>query len=278
MVGFDTQMKRCLKLWISLLVRAWDLVHDALCRILGLPLPARCVVIYYHTVPAALRQHFARQMDLILSRAQPISTDMDTPLEPGKLYICVTFDDGFLSVKEHAAPELSRRKIPWTVFVPSGCLGSKPSWLRNAHPTAHQDRVMTPEELRALSRDLLVTIGSHTVVHANLLEVGPERAKVELTRSKADLETILGKPVNQFSYPFGTRNEDLDKLACSLGYRRLFSTEPLPACNGSKEVVTGRVSVDPDDWSMEFRLKIQGSYRWLPVVGAMKHRVCQFLS
>jgi peptidoglycan/xylan/chitin deacetylase (PgdA/CDA1 family) len=121
---------------------------------------------------------------------------------------------------------------------------------------------MTRAELCELAADPLVTIGSHTVVHAHLLEVGSLRAAAELTDSKAELEDILERPIDQFSYPFGARNPSLDTLAQALGYGRLFSTSPQPV-RDTTELVAGRVSVDPDISPLEFRLKLMGAYRWL---------------
>lgn len=256
-------MKRRLKLLISILVRGCDLLRESLARLTGRPLPPRCTVVYYHTVPAALRERFARQLDAILSLAQPISTRPSAPLQPGKRYVCVTFDDGFISVKENAASELARRGIPWTIFVPSGCLGRKPDWLRQAHPAARHDRVMTAEELRVVAADPLVTVGSHTVNHVNLLEADPSRAAAELRESKTALEAVLEKPVESFSYPFGGRNAALDGLAREAGYTRLFSSEPALAFQTPDDFLCGRITVDPDIPDLEFRLKISGAYRWL---------------
>lgn len=255
--------KRLIKLTASLVVRACDIVHDAFYRFIGRPFPPRCIVLYYHSIPANDRQRFARQMDELLKVAEPISTTSPSPFQPGKRYVGVTFDDGFVSVKDNAAPELAKRRIPWTMFVPSGCLGKKPEWLRQAHPAAQNDRVMTPDELRSLAKDPLVTIGSHTVRHANLLEIGPERAQEELCRSKADLEQVLGTTVDQFSYPFGARNAALDQEAGKAGYRLLFSSDPSPAFQIKNQFVCGRFSVDPDMPLLEFRVKVLGAYRWL---------------
>lgn len=256
-------MKRQLKLAISLAVRAWDVFRGAALRLLGRQPPPTCVVLYYHAVPAQQRALFARQMDVLLRLAQPVATEPPPMLQPGRRYAAVTFDDGFVSVAENAAPELSKRQIPWTLFVPSGCLGRQPDWLRHAPAAARQDRVMTPDELRALARDPLVTIGSHTVNHAHLVEIDPERASVELAQSKADLEGVLQRPVTQFSYPFGARTPALDQQARSVGYRRLFSSKPAPAFQSAGEWVSGRVGVDPDISPLEFRLKVLGAYRWL---------------
>ena len=260
-------MKRRIKLAISLAVRAWDILHDTACRLVGRQLPPRCMVLYYHAIPARHRALFARQLDTILKLASPISTNPNGSLTPGARYVSITFDDGFASVLENAAPELKKRKIPWTLFVPSGCLGQQPAWLRDANGAARQDRVLTAEELRHLASDPLVMIGSHTVAHPNLLEVGPDRAAAELGNSKADLEAAIGKPVRQLSYPFGARSPAIDQQARQLGYQRLFSSEPVYAFRSGDEPVTGRASVDPDTSWLEFRLKLLGAYRWQAVVG-----------
>lgn len=261
-------MKRKIKLLVSILVHIHDLSRAALLRALGRNPPPRCVVLYYHAVPAQHRALFARQMDLLLQLTRPLPSDPTARLEPGQQYAVVTFDDGFVSVKDHAAPELQRRQIPWTIFVPSGCLGQSPAWLRHAHPAAQHDRVMTAEELRALTNDPLVTIGSHTVKHAHLVEVGPDRARLELAQSKADLEAVLGRPVTQFSYPFGARTPALDQQARSAGYSHIFCSKPefapVPTLNPQPSTAPiGRISVDPDTPLFEFRLKLLGAYRWL---------------
>ena len=255
-------MKRHLKLAISLLVRGYDLTRSTCLRLIGRRPQPVCVVLYYHAVPAEDRECFARQMDVLLKLARPLRANHAGKLEPGRHYAIVTFDDGFVSVKENAAPELARRKIPWTMFVPSGCLGQTPAWLRHAHPAAQHDRVLTREELRKLANDPLVTIGSHTVAHAHLVEVGPLRAAAELTDSKMELEDILERDVDQFSYPFGARTPALDTLAQALGYRRLFTTAPVVSRDFSG-LVTGRIGVDPEISLLEFRLKLLGAYRWL---------------
>ena len=256
-------MKRLIKLLVSLVVRACDVMRMVLLYLTGRKPPPICVVLYYHSVSARHRQLFARQMDVLLEVARPLSTDPPPALDGGTHYVAITFDDGFVSVLENAAPELRQRRIPWTIFVPSGCLGQSPVWLRRATRAIREDRVMTAEELRALARDPLVTIGSHTVAHAHLVEVGPEQAAVEMARSKADLESVLERSVSQFSYPFGARTPALDQQARRLGYRRLFSSDPRPAFQSSDEFVTGRINMDPDVSPLEFRLKVHGAYRWL---------------
>lgn len=220
------------------------------------------MVLYYHAVPAHHRELFARQLDMILRIARPVPSSLVASMVPGGRYVSITFDDGFVSVMNNAAPELAKRQIPWTIFIPSGCLGRQPDWLRTPRAAARQDRVMTPEELGSLIRDPLVTVASHTVHHTNLLEVDSQRAFEELSCSRTELEALVGKPVDQFSYPFGARSPALDQQAHAAGYSRVFSTEPVPACCSNGQTATGRASVDPDTPPLEFRLRLLGAYRW----------------
>lgn len=267
------QLKRTVKLGVSLIVRGFDAVAEAFTRIIGRPLPGRCVVLYYHAVPAAQRSLFSGQMDVLLKLAIPLSTHPTATLAPGQRYVMVTFDDGFLSVRENALPELRKRRIPWTIFVPSGCLGHSPAWLKHARSEAAADRVMTAEELRALADDPLVTVGSHTVSHVNLAETPIARARGELFESKRELEAAIGRPVRHFSYPFGGRTPELDQQAGEAGYVRLFSSEPSCAEGSADAFLTGRISVDPDNWPLEFRLKVLGAYRWGAWLQSAKRRM-----
>lgn len=267
------QLKHTLKLAISLVVRACDATIEAVRKVLRCPPRGRCVVLYYHAVPADQRSLFSRQMDVLLELATPLPSGPAPLLERGRRYVMVTFDDGFLSVKENALPELRHRQIPSTIFVPSGCLGQNPAWLRHARSETAAERVMTAEELRELTREPLVTIGSHTVAHVHLGEVSAERAQRELFESKAQLEAALGRPVEHFSYPFGGRNSRLDAAAAQAGYRRLFSSEPSCTSGSADAFVSGRISVDPDISPLEFRLKVLGAYRWGSWLQAAKTRL-----
>lgn len=64
-------------------------------------------------------------------------------------------------------------------------------------------RTMTADEVRRLSKDGLVEVGSHTVTHPALSALPVSRQRREILDSKAHLEEILGHPVKSFAYPFG---------------------------------------------------------------------------
>lgn len=255
-------MKRLLKLLASAALGGTDALRHAARRATGRPVPGRCTVLYYHAIPATHRTHFARQLDTLLAFARPVPATFDGPVPDNLRYVVVTFDDAFASVIDNAMPELSQRNIPWTVFVPSGRLGQPPTWLRNAAPEVRHERVMTADELRDLARDPLVTVASHTLTHADLPRLSPADASRELSESRAVLESVLQQPVDLLSYPYGAHTPALHEQARQLGYRRVFTSDPVPAFLRPGEFVTGRVSVEPHDGLLDFRLKMTGAYRW----------------
>jgi len=69
--------------------------------------------------------------------------------------------------------------------------------------TRAEYRPLTVEELKQMDANELVTIGSHTVNHPQLAALSQEEQKYEINTGKTQLETILGHPVETFSYPFG---------------------------------------------------------------------------
>ena len=88
-------------------------------------------------------------------------------------------------------------------------------------------RMLNADELRALSRSSLLTIGSHTVNHPSVGRLSIGDQAFELTESKRAIERIIGKTVTQFAYPFGGLSDYTRKTISILrdvGYERAFST------------------------------------------------------
>ncbi len=259
-------IKRSLKCTISLVVFGAASLSDALRRVFGRTTKARCVVLYYHSIPAEQRTQFVNQLDMIVRHATPIAVGGDVTLEPGQRYAGVTFDDGFENFFEIASPELAKLNIPSTIFVIADAIG------KAFGPEGRSERIMSSEQIRALPASL-VTIGSHTCSHPFLPSIGVEDATREIARSRIQIEELLGREVNLFSFPFGGFNEKLVDICRGAGYRRVFTTLPRIAFEKSDEFLVGRVRVDPADWPLEFRLKMAGAYGWLPRAFEIKRKI-----
>ena len=265
-------LKRLAALSISVLYFGGARLRKGVRRWLRLQTPGTCVVLYYHGVAREHRARFARQMDLLLREAQPVAAGRKEPLAPGVHHAAVTFDDGYQNVIENALPELKSRRIPATVFVISEALGRFPFWLTDPRDPAHQDRVLSPDELTGMASEL-VAVGSHTMTHRALPELSRDEARRELSGSRAKLETMLHRPVTLFSFPYGAMNGELTGMCRESGYERVFTILPGLALSDPEEFVTPRVAVEPTDSAFEFRLKVMGAYGWLPLAYALKRKV-----
>lgn len=232
---------------------------------------ATCVILYYHTVYAEEKEAFARQMDDLLRWTKPISLNEIDALKTSGHYCAVTFDDGFVCVQEHALPVLAKRNIPATIFVPSACLGHRPPWLDETHAD-YQNVIMTQAQLNHLDKKLIV-IGSHGRLHLNLLRISPDEAGKEILQSKKELEAILNTPIEAISFPEGDFNQTHINMAIQVGYRQAYSIEPEQIYPDSDAFLRGRVKTDPSDWRIEYRLKLLGAYRWLPLAFSLKRKI-----
>jgi peptidoglycan/xylan/chitin deacetylase (PgdA/CDA1 family) len=270
-------MVRILKLVISMGFYVGCRIWSWNCRIKRKKLPGTCVVLYYHAVTSKQRSKFARQMDDLIRYAKPVLADTTNPLKSGVHHAVVTFDDGFQSVFENALPELIQRKIPSTIFIPTGYLGRHAEWDSDPESQDCHEKIMTVDQLRKLPSDL-VSIGSHTVTHHRLPLLGEEEARRELVESRQELESILGCDTKLFSFPYGEYNRVLIEWSRQAGYKRVFTILPILAFSEPEEYVTGRIMVTPTDWRLEFRLKLLGAYCWLPLAFALKRKMYLMIS
>jgi peptidoglycan/xylan/chitin deacetylase (PgdA/CDA1 family) len=264
--------KRVTKLCISAAVFFCTLVADTIRRIGGGKPAATCVILGYHAVSAECRGLFARQMDVLLRQAIPISADKRGPLLPGRHYVAVTFDDGLLCVVENAIPELVQRQIPATLFIVADLLGSKPKWTMFGEDYDAQEPIAEGSHLKNLPADL-ITIGSHTLSHPWLPALSESQARLELFGSRERLKELISREIRLFSFPYGAATSQLVDLCREAGYERVFTILPTLAFADPQEYVTGRVVVDPTDWPLEFHLKLHGAYRWLPRVFKWKRKI-----
>jgi len=272
-VGIYT-LKRVVKLIISLCFFAVSWIGATLRRRLNTKTErGTLVVLCYHDVGSQQRQQFARQMDTLLRFAEPAPVDLQPPLRSGSRFVSVTFDDGLITFVKHALPELEARNIPGTLFVVTGKLGQESDW-RHYPDMPYSDRpgcILTSTQLREIADR--VVIGSHSVTHPMLTEISETDAKRELKESRTTLERTLGRDVTLFSFPYGDFDDNLIKWCSEAGYRRIYTTVPSMAPSEVATFVIGRVSTDPTDWPLEFRLKLLGAYRWLPFAFALKRRI-----
>ena len=263
------EVKRFLKLAISMVVWTGDRVAELLQRLVGRPRANRGIVFYYHAVPDSFRDRFVRELDAIERRATVVSLDKLLAAQT-RDYVALTFDDAYASVLQNAIPELCRRGMPCTVFVPSGYLGKRPDWIGNPDHPLMSERVMTADELKSLRGDG-ISFGSHGVLHERMAGLTPESMDREYRDSKAALESELGCSIRWFSCPYGDYDATSLARARAAGYDSVFTSSPGLAPTAPENAwVVGRVAAELDDSKCEFLLKLSGAYRWLHALHRLK--------
>src|SRR5436309_1501972 len=205
-------------------------------------------VLCYHRIggPAELgvtrvaRSVFARQMttlaragwktltlDQFAERLRPGHSALRTPHSA----LVLTFDDGYASLAEHVYPILADVGFTATTFLITDYVGRLNTW----------DVRYTWRRLGHLDWDTIgrwqargFDFASHTASHQRLTWLSDGQAAAELERSRETLRRRLGlEAARAVAYPFGARDERIERLARSTGYELGFggvSGEP----NGSR--------------------------------------------
>jgi peptidoglycan/xylan/chitin deacetylase (PgdA/CDA1 family) len=195
--------------------------------------PVRPLTLCYHATSDAWRNQLSlpprtveSQVSALIRRGfRPASAD-EVVHGRGRL-LHVTFDDAFASTARTVA-SLVARSVPSTVFVCTGLAdrGGAPLDIRELE----EDLQNRPEhlvtlswsDLRELSSDLGVEIGSHTVSHARLWELTDHELAGELAESRASVEDHIGRRCRYLAYPFGRADRRVIRAARRAGYDAAF--------------------------------------------------------
>jgi len=197
------------------------------------PPAARPPVLCYHRVGGQLevgvtrvaKSVFARQMttlaragwktltlDQFAERLQPGHSAFRTPHSA----FLLTFDDGYASLAEHVYPILADVGFTATTFLITDHVGRLNTWdVRYTwHRLGHLDWD-TIGRWQARGFDF----ASHTASHQRLTWLSDAQAVAELERSRETLRHRLGpEAARAVAYPFGARDERIERLANTAGY------------------------------------------------------------
>ncbi|MEO8768965.1 MAG: polysaccharide deacetylase family protein [Ferruginibacter sp.] len=193
-----------------------------------------------------------------------ISTDELAAIGKGeksfpKAAVVFTVDDGWSGNKENIAAIANKYKIPVTIFASTQPIATGEaywwSYIAAANKNGlvtqsvsalkkikNEERVsivnsiktqlplkreaLTIDELKEISNNGFVSIGSHTVTHPILIQCSDEQAAFEIRESKKILEGWLHKDVAHFAYPNGLYNKREINFLKDSGYRTAYTTIP----------------------------------------------------
>lgn len=85
--------------------------------------------------------------------------------------------------------------------------------------------ILSWDEIREMNNDG-ISFGAHTVNHPILTNLSLEQAKWEITKSKKDIENVIGHKVTTFAYPNGDFNADIAELVRTSGFACAVAVSP----------------------------------------------------
>ena len=205
---------------------------------------------------------FRKSIEYFLEKGYSYVSVDDLSKLDNKKYVMITFDDGYYN-NCLALPALNEYRVPALFFVSTGHVQNREAYwwdvLHREVPNAIErervkrrlktydpqsirdyllqrfgkdslsnmndfDRPFTEAELKDFARQQFVTIGSHTVNHANLAHCSFSEAQYELRESKRYLESLIGEVTSTISYPNGSVDERIYVTAKEAGYGYGFTT------------------------------------------------------
>lgn len=176
----------------------------------------------------------------------------------------LTFDDGYADNHDIALPLLRQYGARAIVFVlPPRCDDAGPLvW-----PEITDRAAEHPDVFRSMSwtmAEALVEagseIGSHTMTHAHLPELGTEALEQELLDSRRAIQARLGGSCDLLAYPFGDWNPAVASAAARAGYRFAF-TMPRASQRRGGALNIPRTAIDQRDDERRFAFKLSAPGR-----------------
>lgn len=166
--------------------------------------------------------------------------------------ILLTFDDGYVDNYTEAMPLLKHYKMNAVVFPIANWIGKDNNW-ENFHkkPT----KTMTWNELSAW-RDNGLQIEGHTFNHPFLTNCTQEQLCIELSDSRAVLESNLQMPIDFLCYPYGFFNTETVSAVKAAGYKGAFAIFDHVSLWKLNLYALPRIPIPSHQSMWEFRLKV----------------------
>jgi peptidoglycan/xylan/chitin deacetylase (PgdA/CDA1 family) len=177
---------------------------------------------------------FKRQIELLSKYFEFVSLDEVVASKPNskQRLASITFDDGFLSVKEQALRYLQSKRIPFSVFVNSMAIKHNRLFYGASVPDinrTYDKKVFLDEsDVKELAAEGVV-IGNHSSTHKDLAECDAASLKEEVLDNKVYIEELTGAAVRHLALPFGKRehySEHVLNFCYSVGHDYVYTTNP----------------------------------------------------
>jgi len=143
---------------------------------------------------------FSEHLDILKQLNIKFCNSNEFLLDDNQAKVLITFDDGFKSSLE-AIETLLSNSSKAVLFITTSFIES------------NYKSYMTWNDLRRISKNPLIEIGSHCVHHAPLDGLNLYDVEHELSVSKDTIQNKIKKEINILAYPYGNYNTEIKMLA-----------------------------------------------------------------
>ncbi len=161
--------------------------------------------------------------------------------------VCITFDDGCATDLLAAAPLLGELGFNSTFYLTAGFVGT-PGYLTRAQVA----------ELDALGME----IGCHSMTHPYLNDLSEPELKREIVDAKAQVEEMIGHPIEHFSCPGGRYDRRTLDMARRAGFTSVANSRFYQNSPATSPYELGRVAMLRDLTPEEFASTCKGHGLW----------------
>jgi peptidoglycan/xylan/chitin deacetylase (PgdA/CDA1 family) len=181
--------------------------------------------------------------------------------------VAITFDDGFEDNFTVALPILEKADAKATLYLVNKRENNDWSRKKKRHHGSGElmrERKLSDEQVRAMLASGRIELGSHTLTHANLLQLTPEEKQQEITLSKEQLESQFGVPVTSFAYPFGIYDEQDRQCVQDAAYTNAVTTDAgIDQLGRPDPFKLKRIKISGKEGRWAFRLRMRTGHRSL---------------
>ena len=267
------------------------LLSEAL-NLLNVPVAPAATMLVYHRIEddgatllpdSVSLSEFQCQMRYIVEAgyspmtARELAALVEAGEEPPEKSVVVTFDDGYLDTYTHAFAELEFFRMPATVFVAAGHIGSATPfpWLGRGG-----GKPMDWQHVGKLHK-AGIEIASHTYSHPFTPNLTKNELRLELERSKGTIEEKLGAPVHSLALPYSfpmrhprwpTFRARLREALDANGYVCCCTMQRGHITPRDDVFALRRMPVGRDDDMRLFQAKLEGCFAWTAPLQAFYQR------
>lgn len=196
---------------------------------------------------------------------------LDDKLTLPKKPIILTFDDGYLDTFELAIPTLLEFDMRAVIFVVGDRNLEMADWDEEDEET--EVELMTNDQILTAS-SLGFEIGAHSMNHKVLTELSEIELRDEVIDSMKSIESILGKRIHSFAYPYGCTNERVRNMTCECGFSFACGVYSGPAGFGEDYYDFRRLTIKKNTGILRFLLYLATPYQYVEwIYGKLKNKI-----